>query len=478
MSASTRTSPTKFSTVRSSAGDTVTLRCKLSPELSGVTREIRWFKGTECIHHQAYEDTETGGCVWMSFGRNVSLTLRDVKVRDSGQYRCEAHGERKEVVAVVDLHIAAFKLVSRSDDFELEHFIGNDVTLPCHLSPKMSAVAMEIRWSKGTDCICLYQNGQVKEGKGYEGRVSLFTHKLQEGNVSLMLRRVHVSDVGSYKCAVTHGRDKVENDQIYLRVSELTPQPDCYFGFSMTETSIAQPYTVYACAGDDVSLSCHLCPETSAVAMEIRWFKGTDCICLYQNRQVKEGKEYKGRVSLFTHKLKRGNVSLMLRKVQESDGGVYKCAVTRHEQKMENSGVYLHMSEFKLVHRSEDVGKPSGSEYGAHTVNAAGGGDVTLPCYLSPKMSAVAMEIRWFKGTVCICLYQNGQVKEGKGYEGRVSLFTHELEEGNVSLMLRNVQESGDEEEYKCVVTCGDEKVETSTDLYFPDEAMHSYTVN
>ncbi|MCI4374885.1 hypothetical protein PGIGA_G00011690 [Pangasianodon gigas] len=219
MSASNRTSRTKSSTVRSSAGDTVTLRCKLSPELSGVTREIRWFKGTECVHQQAYEDRETAGCVWMSFGRNMSLKLRDVKVRDSGQYRCEAHGERKEVVAVVDLHVAGFKLVSRSDDFELERFIGDDVTLPCHLSPKMSAAAMEIRWFKGTDCICLYQNGQVKEGKGYEGRVSLFTHKLKKGNVSLMLRRVHASDSGSYKCAVTHGRDKVENYQIDLRVS-------------------------------------------------------------------------------------------------------------------------------------------------------------------------------------------------------------------------------------------------------------------
>ncbi|KAB5587240.1 hypothetical protein PHYPO_G00010940 [Pangasianodon hypophthalmus] len=347
MSASNRTSRTKSSTVRSSAGDTVTLRCKLSPELSGVTREIRWFKGTECVHQQAYEDRETAGCVRMSFGRNVSLKLRDVKVRDSGQYRCEAHGERKEVVTVVDLHVAGFKLVSRSDDFELERFIGDDVTLPCHLSPKMSAAAMEIRWFKGTDCICLYQNGQVKEGKGYEGRVSLFTHKLKKGNVSLMLRRVHASDSGSYKCAVTHGRDKVENDQIDLRVSE-----------------------------------------------------------------------------------------------------------------------------FKLVHRSEDVGKPSGTEYGAHRVIADDGGDVILPCYLSPKKNAVAMEIRWFKGADCICLYQNGQVKEGKGYKGRVSLFTHKLKEGNVSLMLRKVQESGDEGQYKCEVMCGDAKVEKSIYLYFPGKGL------
>ncbi|KAI5106645.1 hypothetical protein C0J45_4342, partial [Silurus meridionalis] len=79
---------------------------------------------------------------------------------------------------------------------------GDDVTLPCHISPRKSAVAMEIRWFKGTDCICVYQNGQVREGKGYEGRVSVFTHKLEEGNVSLMLRNVQQLDDGSYKCKV------------------------------------------------------------------------------------------------------------------------------------------------------------------------------------------------------------------------------------------------------------------------------------
>ncbi|KAK3505647.1 hypothetical protein QTP70_004654, partial [Hemibagrus guttatus] len=118
---------------------------------------------------------------------------------------------------------------------------------------------------------------------------------------------------------------------------------------------------------------------------------------------------------------------------------------------------------FKLVHRADDVGKRSGSD-GVHTAYAVYRCDVTLPGFLSPKKSAVAMEIRWFKETDCICLYQSRQVTEGNGYKGRVSLFTNELEEGNVSLMLRNVQ-SGDTGQYKCEVTCGDEKLETSVNL-------------
>ncbi|KAL6463317.1 hypothetical protein MHYP_G00277080 [Metynnis hypsauchen] len=79
------------------------------------------------------------------------------------------------------------------------------VTLSCHLSPEISAVAMEIRWFKGTDCVCLYKNRQVTEGRGYEGRVSLFTQELQRGNVSLLIRDCRLSDGGDYLCQVTNG---------------------------------------------------------------------------------------------------------------------------------------------------------------------------------------------------------------------------------------------------------------------------------
>ncbi|KAI4903395.1 hypothetical protein NFI96_004728 [Prochilodus magdalenae] len=79
------------------------------------------------------------------------------------------------------------------------------VTLSCHLSPELSAVTMEIRWFKGTDCVCLYKNRQVTEGRGYEGRANLFTQELQRGNVSLQIRHCRVSDRGDYLCQVSNG---------------------------------------------------------------------------------------------------------------------------------------------------------------------------------------------------------------------------------------------------------------------------------
>ncbi|KAL6463817.1 hypothetical protein MHYP_G00282080 [Metynnis hypsauchen] len=93
---------------------------------------------------------------------------------------------------------------------EREYQSRSEVTVSCHLSPEISAVAMEIRWFKGTDCVCLYKNRQVSEGRGYEGRVSLFTQELQRGNVSLQIRDFGGSDFGDYLCQVTNGDTTAE----------------------------------------------------------------------------------------------------------------------------------------------------------------------------------------------------------------------------------------------------------------------------
>uniref|UniRef100_A0A673W8H8 Ig-like domain-containing protein n=1 Tax=Salmo trutta TaxID=8032 RepID=A0A673W8H8_SALTR len=100
-----------------------------------------------------------------------------------------------------------FKLTS---DDHVWADVGEEVTLPCHLPPDTSAVATTIRWFKETECIYLYQNGQVTERSGYEGRVSLITQELERGNVSLRLRDFRRSDTGDYICQVIHGEQKEE----------------------------------------------------------------------------------------------------------------------------------------------------------------------------------------------------------------------------------------------------------------------------
>ncbi|XP_055757419.1 butyrophilin subfamily 2 member A1-like [Salvelinus fontinalis] len=84
---------------------------------------------------------------------------------------------------------------------------GHDVILPCHLSPQTSAVDMEIRWFKEGEFaspLYLYDGGKATEGKGYEGRVSVFTQELESGNISLLLNNVMASERGRYKCQASY----------------------------------------------------------------------------------------------------------------------------------------------------------------------------------------------------------------------------------------------------------------------------------
>uniref|UniRef100_A0A8C7DU75 Uncharacterized protein n=1 Tax=Oncorhynchus kisutch TaxID=8019 RepID=A0A8C7DU75_ONCKI len=116
---------------------------------------------------------------------------------------------------------------------------------------------------------------------------------------------------------------------------------------------IVPPDPVVASAGDDIILPCHLSPQSSAVAMDIRWFKEgdfTNPLYLYKSRTGEEGEGYKGRVSLFTQELERGNLSLLLKNVKVSDRGRYKCQAS-HLDWIQEPAVALQVTKQGSVPR-------------------------------------------------------------------------------------------------------------------------------
>ncbi|XP_048094700.1 butyrophilin-like protein 2 isoform X1 [Alosa alosa] len=82
--------------------------------------------------------------------------------------------------------------------------LGANPILSCQLFSEKSALDMEIRWFKGTDCICLYKKGQMKERSGYEGRVSICKEELENGKIFLELSKIQPEDAGKYVCQVIH----------------------------------------------------------------------------------------------------------------------------------------------------------------------------------------------------------------------------------------------------------------------------------
>uniref|UniRef100_K7FSV9 Ig-like domain-containing protein n=1 Tax=Pelodiscus sinensis TaxID=13735 RepID=K7FSV9_PELSI len=88
--------------------------------------------------------------------------------------------------------------------------LGGEAVLSCHLSPRMSAESMEVRWfrSQFSAVVHLYRDGQDQFGEQmpeYRGRTELLKHNIADGKVSLRIRDIRPSDEGQYTCLFQSG---------------------------------------------------------------------------------------------------------------------------------------------------------------------------------------------------------------------------------------------------------------------------------
>ncbi|XP_029932768.1 myelin-oligodendrocyte glycoprotein-like [Myripristis murdjan] len=87
--------------------------------------------------------------------------------------------------------------------------VGDDVILPSHLDPPMDVAAKTVEWARSDTAerrfVHVWRGGRdfvLNQHPSYEGRTSLFTDKLRNGDVSLKLSEVKLSDEGKYRCFI------------------------------------------------------------------------------------------------------------------------------------------------------------------------------------------------------------------------------------------------------------------------------------
>ncbi|XP_077689513.1 butyrophilin subfamily 1 member A1-like isoform X4 [Eretmochelys imbricata] len=107
--------------------------------------------------------------------------------------------------------------------------MGEAIVLPCHLSPRISAVNMEVRWfrSEFTSVVHQYYEGKEQYGKqmtDYHGRTELLKAGIMDGNVSLQILNIRPSDEGQYNCFVQDG-PFYEEALLELKVAGLGSAP-------------------------------------------------------------------------------------------------------------------------------------------------------------------------------------------------------------------------------------------------------------
>uniref|UniRef100_A0A8C3S964 Ig-like domain-containing protein n=1 Tax=Chelydra serpentina TaxID=8475 RepID=A0A8C3S964_CHESE len=107
--------------------------------------------------------------------------------------------------------------------------LGQEAVLPCHLSPRMSAANMVVRWfrSEFESFVHLYRDGRDQYDEQmpeYQRRTELLKAGLTDGNVPLRILNIRRSDEGEYHCFVQDDTF-YEETILELRVAGLGSAP-------------------------------------------------------------------------------------------------------------------------------------------------------------------------------------------------------------------------------------------------------------
>ncbi|XP_077689810.1 butyrophilin subfamily 1 member A1-like [Eretmochelys imbricata] len=125
------------------------------------------------------------------------------------------------------LESAQFRVMG--PDHPVTAILGENIVLPCHLSPRISAENMEVRWfrSEFFSVVHLYHGGKDQYGEqmpDYHERTELLKDGILDGNVSLQILNIRSSDEGQYNCFVQDG-SFYEEALLELKIAGLGSNP-------------------------------------------------------------------------------------------------------------------------------------------------------------------------------------------------------------------------------------------------------------
>ncbi|XP_038043723.2 butyrophilin subfamily 1 member A1 isoform X1 [Anas platyrhynchos] len=112
--------------------------------------------------------------------------------------------------------------------------VGQDVVLPCHLSPQRDAHSLEVRWIRDefSETVHHYRNGEDLYGeqmRAYAGRTELARDGLSAGSLDLRITGLRPSDDGQYVCTVKNA-DAYDEATVDLEVSATGADPHLSLG--------------------------------------------------------------------------------------------------------------------------------------------------------------------------------------------------------------------------------------------------------
>ncbi|XP_054663374.1 butyrophilin-like protein 2 [Grus americana] len=314
----------------------IVLPCHLSPSMEARSLDIRWIRhqASETVHHyrngedlyseQLREYVGRTELVrdGLSSGR-LDLRISGLRPCDDGQYICTVTDGASYGEATVDVEVAAdFSVVG--PDHSLQVTVGQDIVLPCHLSPSMDTQSLDIRWIRhqASETVHHYRNREdlySEQLREYVGRTELVRDGLSSGRLDLRISGLRPCDDGQYVCTVTDGAS----------YGEATVDVEVAADFSVVGPDHSLQVTVV----QDIVLPCHLSPSMDTQSLDIRWIRhqASETVHHYRNREdlySEQLREYVGRTELVRDGLSSGRLDLRISGLRPCDDGQYVCTVT------------------------------------------------------------------------------------------------------------------------------------------------------
>uniref|UniRef100_A0A493T2C3 Butyrophilin subfamily 1 member A1 n=1 Tax=Anas platyrhynchos platyrhynchos TaxID=8840 RepID=A0A493T2C3_ANAPP len=138
------------------------------------------------------------------------------------------------LVTLLLLRLGSAQLRVEGPGHPLTGTVGQDVVLPCHLSPQRDARSLEVRWIRDhiSETVHHYRNGEDLYGEqmgAYAGRTELSRDGLSAGSLDLRITGLRPSDDGLYICTVKN-TDAYDEAIVELELSATGADPHLSLG--------------------------------------------------------------------------------------------------------------------------------------------------------------------------------------------------------------------------------------------------------
>ncbi|XP_030579011.1 uncharacterized protein LOC115775675 [Archocentrus centrarchus] len=462
------------------------LPCKVAVNVSSGATAVVWdrdeFK-TPTVHmrlqsgddlndqNERYKDRTSMRADALQTGE-LSLTLRNPAVSDSGTYTCTTrkYGQDQSqtavqlkvkelppvwpkvlsaVLIILILLIAvvfgvlkyrSYKRKKRGEALQVEMVEATEWEKSILLPFKTTVCLPDdvtVEWKHKDTTIVKCQSSQrqaLLQGQGYEHRAEMNEEPLKTGDLSLMLKDLQLSDHGVYICSIYDKSGKILRKKV-VTLSVRDRQVEMV-EVAEWEKNVKLPFATTADLPEDVTVEWR-CSDSKQMMV---YMYPSD-----QNQENHQGQVYKGRTEMNEEPLRAKDLSLTLKDLQLSDRGVYTCTVYNKGGKVLLQKVVslsVRVSQLQVVVLTE------GEE------------SVLLPFKITDDFPE-DIEVEWRHQNVKIYVYLSGQNNPplpDSDYQGRTEMKEEEVKNGDLSLILKQPKLS-DCGVYTCTIKDKDGKI-------------------